>query len=187
MTEKIVSVFGGAHCLPEKESLYFTLAYETGKLLAQAGFTVATGAGSGLMDEVLHGAKEAGGKTIGVGLGWSGTQSKHAMQIEVHDTLSPRQDKLIQLGDAYLALPGGIGTFYEIYNVIVLKRIQEMSLRKPLILISDYFKPQEKVLRDMVQEGFVREEVFTFFSIVQTPLEATEKLCVLISDNMQVR
>lgn len=172
---KVVTVFAGAHCSPEKEVLYLNLAHETGTLLAKNGFTVATGAGSGLMDEVLRGAKEVGGEIVGVGLSWA-TPSKHVTNHTVFDKLSPRQDKLIQLGDAYIALPGGVGTLYEIFNILALKRIEEMPLGKQLILIGDYYDQLDPMIEMMIGEGFVGEAVRSYFHRVKTPKEAINLL-----------
>src|SRR4051812_18552771 len=92
---KTIAVFAASSVSKEKEKYYFDLAYETGKLLAQAGFVVASGAGPGLMDELMHGASEAGGQTIGIGLDLPGRfQSKYTASLSLFAKLSPRQDQL---------------------------------------------------------------------------------------------
>lgn len=174
---KKVSIFAGTHCVKEKESYYFDLAYRTGKLLAERGFTVATGAGPGLMDQALKGAREAGGETIGVGLRIAGRpQSKHITHSTVFDKLSPRQDRLIELGDVYIALPGGVGTLYEILNILALKRIKEVGADKPLILVDGYYGMLENIFQTMITEGFVDSAVHTLYQVVGTPEEAIEMI-----------
>lgn len=182
MKERVV-VFAGNDCKIERQSHYFKMAYATGQLLAGAGFTVITGGGSGLMDETLRGAIEAGGKTIGVALDFPGRkQSVYVHTSELFSTLGPRQNRLISLGDAYIALPGGIGTFYEVNTILALKRVNELPPTKPLVLVGSNFHPLNLILEQMEREGFVNSIVWSYFSIVQTPEEAIH----ILKNNLRV-
>ncbi len=174
---KKVSIFAGNGCSKEKEAHYFAIAHRMGELLAKNNFVTVTGAGAGLMDEALRGAFEAGGHTIGIALNFEGRKpSQYLTDSTVFEKLGPRQDKLIELADAYVALPGGVGTFYEIFNILALKRLKEIPAEKPLILVCDYYKGLQKMLRAMADEGFVEEKVFSLFSLVETPEEALASL-----------
>jgi uncharacterized protein (TIGR00730 family) len=174
---KNVSVFCGASYPKEKKDFFYGIAYETGKQLAEAGFVTITGAGPGLMEEVLRGASENGGNTIGVSLNLPGrVQSKYASQNYGFDKLGPRQDKLIQLGEAYIALPGGVGTLYEILNVIALKRVNEIPPERPLILVCQYYSSLNDMIKEVVKAGFVEEEALNYFTLVDTPKEAAAAL-----------
>jgi len=176
MKKKIV-VFAGSECSPKREKYYYSLAYKTGKLLAEAGFTVVTGGGPGLMNEVSHGATDGGGKTVGVCLDIAGrTQSKYLSEKFMFTHLGPRQDKLLELGDGFLALPGGIGTLHEVVAVLALKRKNEIPPNKPLIIIDGYYQEFRELLEKMQQEGFITENLYSLFTMVKTPEEAIEKL-----------
>lgn len=176
MTKKIV-VFAGNGCRKDKENYYFSLAYKTGKLLAQAGFVVITGGGPGLMNEVSKGADEAGGKTIGICLKRQGQKrSKYLSEKHIYTQLRPRQEKLLSLGDGFIALPGGIGTLYEIVEIMGLKRKGEITLNKPLILVSSYFHPLINELKRMYMEGFVEKELESFYFQASTAEEAVKVL-----------
>lgn len=176
MKKKIV-VFAGNECSIEKEKYYYTLAYKTGKLLTEADFVVVTGGGPGLMNEVCRGAVEAGGKTIGVCLNiLARKQSEFLSERFMYDRLNLRQKKLLELGDGFLALPGGIGTLYEITAVLALKRKNEIPPNKPLILIDGYYQ-EFKILIDKIQyEGFADGSINSLFLMVDTPEEAVERL-----------
>jgi uncharacterized protein (TIGR00730 family) len=180
---KRVAIFSGSECLvKEKNQYYFDLAYKTGKLLAEAGFTVITGAGPGLMDEALRGAKEAGGHTIGIVLNLPNRyQSIHVEESTVFDKLGPRQDKMIEMADAYFALPGGIGTVYEIFNILALKRINEMPVEKPLILIDGYYQSAKDLIENIIQSGFVSDSIHSFYDITATPDEAVKKISIKLN------
>ncbi|MDD5068523.1 MAG: LOG family protein [Candidatus Pacebacteria bacterium] len=174
---KKISVFAGNDCFKERQKHYFGLAYQTGKLLAENKFITVTGAGTGLMEEVSRGAFEAGGETMGIGLDFGGrVQSKYVKTIEIFKNLGPRQEKLITLADAYIALPGGVGTFFEIYNILGLKRLGEIPKDMPLILISDYFSMIQETLEKMMEEGFLEKSASSLYTIVNTPEEAMEIL-----------
>lgn len=176
MSRKIV-VFAGNGCRKEREDYYFSLAFKTGRLLSRAGFVVVTGGGPGLMNEVSRGAYDTGGKTIGICLEKQGReQSKYLSEKTVYNKLRPRQEKLLSLGDGFVALPGGIGTLYEITEIMGLKRKGELPLTKPLVLISSYFHPFINELKRMYHEGFVTKELDSFYFQANTPEEAIKIL-----------
>lgn len=179
--QKNIVVFAGNDCKKEKELYYFNLAYKTGKLLANAGFATVTGGGPGLMNETMRGAFENSGKTIGIRLKIPGrSHSEYATEHLVFDALNPRQEKLLALGDAFVSLPGGIGTIYEIAAVLALKRKGEIPEEKPLILIDEYFAPYKKMMENMVEEGFLNHDFREYFQYVKTPEEAITILKTLI-------
>ncbi len=132
-----VSVFGSANLKLSSEA--DQQAYHLGKLLGEQGFAVMTGGYTGTMEAVSRGAKEAGGKVIGV----------TSDEIEAYRPMGPNQwvteewrcktfrerlDKLVEFCDAAVALPGGLGTMVEIgltWNHLVIHTIDP----KPLVLI----------------------------------------------------
>lgn len=178
MPKKKITVFAGNECQKEKEKYYFSLAYQTGKLLANAGFTVVTGGGPGLMNEVSRGAWENGGETIGICLALA--NRKHSSYLsfqEMYHQLNKRQERLLALGDGYLALPGGIGTMYEIMAVLALKRKKEIPWEKPFMIIdSKYYQEFRDLLSKMEKEGFVDKDLVLLFSFAETPEEAVISL-----------
>lgn len=169
--KKKVAVFGGAAC--SNEAYYYAIARETGKLLAESGFVTVTGAGPGMMDETLRGAHIGNGQTIGVALAIKERKkSQFAHEEYVFDTLNPRQDKLISLSDAYIALPGGIGTLYEVMAVLAMKRLSEIPRDTPLILVDNYFLDLEHLFTKVMAEGFVETSLRDLYTLVKTPTEA---------------
>lgn len=175
--KKNVVVFAGNECVKQKEKYYFGLAYETGKLLAKAGYVTVTGGGPGLMNEVSRGAMENGGETIGICLTVAGrVHSNFLTTRELFEQLAPRQDRLISLGDALIALPGGIGTLYEVFAVIALKRKLDIAKEKPMILVDGFFGKFEQLMEHVYQNGFAQQSVKKLYSLVKTPKEALKIL-----------
>lgn len=168
-----VVVFAGNDCLVEKQNYYFSLAYKTGALLAQNGFTTVSGGGPGLMDESMRGAFQNGGKTIAVCLEVEGRkQTKFASEKLIFKVLNERQNKLINFGDAFIALPGGVGTLYEIFAILALKRKGEILNNRPMILVDSYFDLLIPFLNKMMKEGFIDNSLNNHYKFVSTAEEA---------------
>lgn len=177
MVKKKIAVFAGNECGKEKEKYYYSLAYNTGKLLAQNNFVTVTGGGPGLMNEVMRGAYENKGTTIGIRLSVPGRKhSEFATEFFLFSDLNLRQTELLSMADGFLALPGGVGTLYEIFAVVALKRKGELDKKKPLILIDGYYEELELLMGKMHKEGFAAEEVKSFYERVKTPMEAVKML-----------
>ena len=136
MTKKI-SVFGGAS--PDPGSEPYQQAYELGKLLGSAGFTVLTGGYMGTMEATSRGASEAGAHVIGV----TCQEIEHYRPVGpnewveeewAYETLIDRIKALVTHCDGAIALPGGAGTLTEIcmtWNHLIINSIEP----KPMILM----------------------------------------------------
>jgi len=136
---RIVTIFGSSKPLEGDNS--YRLAYDLGLTLAQAGWTVCNGGYQGTMEAAAKGAKAAGGKTIGVTCTIFGRSGPNAYLDEVIETsdLFERVRKLMDLGRAYVVLPGGSGTLVELALVweMVAKRLIPP---KPIVLLSRFWE-----------------------------------------------
>ena len=137
MAPPIVSVFGGS--APKPDSPAYNEAWALGGALARAGYTVATGGYSGVMEAASRGAHEAGGHVIGVTCGliedWKGLRANRWVKEEVRfATLRERLGHLVEFCDAAVALPGGVGTLSEIALTWSLLQTGEIR-RKPFVLL----------------------------------------------------
>ena len=141
MNEKIITIFGTGRTRPGDAA--HTLAYKIGKLLAQAGFTIANGGYGGTMLAAAKGAAEAGGKIIGVTCSaFKGGKANEFISREiVTGSLDERLDTLLKLGQAYVVLPGGTGTLLELANVWELKNKGFLEADKPIILVGGFWRP----------------------------------------------
>lgn len=141
MDKKTITIFGTSKA-KEGDSTY-KLAYETGELLAQAGFTIANGGYGGTMLAAAKGAAEANGEVIGVTCSaFKGSKANEYISREVNTaSLDERLDTLIQLGRAYIVLLGGTGTLLELAKVWELKNKGFLKTNKPIILLGSFWKP----------------------------------------------
>ena len=141
MSEKIITIFGTGRA-KEGDSAY-QLAYEVGKLLAEAGFTIANGGYGGTMLAAAKGAAETDGEIVGVTCSAfkNSTANKYVTREIVTGSLDERLDTLIKLGQAYVVLPGGTGTLLELAKVWELKNKGFLKTNKPIILLGGFWKP----------------------------------------------
>ena len=135
----VVTVFGSSR--PAPGSAEYETARQLGAALAQAGFTVATGGYGGTMEGVSRGAREAGGRTIGVTAKVFHAPANAWVEEEIRvETWQERLFKLIELGAGYVVLPGGTGTLVEL--AVVWEWLNKGFLReKPLVILGDYWQP----------------------------------------------
>jgi len=145
MAEKVIIIFGTARAKPGER--IYKLAEQTGKLLAEAGFTIANGGYGGTMLAAAKGAAEAGGGVIGVTCSVFGREAnKYVSREIVTGSLDERLDTLIKLGRGYVVLPGGTGTLLELAMVWELKNKGFLETGKPVILLGEFWKPLVKVI-----------------------------------------
>ncbi len=126
----------------------FKLAEETGKVLAQAGFTIVNGGYGGTMLAAAKGASQAGGKIIGVTCSAfkKSKPNQYITREVLTNSLDKRLDTLIELGQAYIVLPGGTGTLLEFAKVWELKNKGFIEKKKPIILIGKFWNPLIELL-----------------------------------------
>lgn len=154
-------------------------AYEVGQGLARRGIGLVYGAGgSGLMGAVSQGALDAGGEVIGViprsmvELEWG---RNDLTTTHVVETMHERKALMAELSDAFLALPGGLGTLEEIYEVWSWRYIGFND--DPVgLLDSTFWAPFLTGMRGMVRAGFVRPAVMDDLVVADRLDDALEML-----------
>src|SRR5215210_1514790 len=146
-----ITIFGGSRVEPESDE--YLAARELGRALARRGLSVVTGGYNGVMEAVSRGAKEAGGHVIGVTVDVIARNFERLpnsfLDQEVRTAaLLERIDKMVELGAAYVVLPGGAGTLAElgiVWNLALLGALQD----KPIVIVGPGW---ERVLRTMIAE-----------------------------------
>jgi hypothetical protein len=148
-----VSIFGSTRVKPEDE--VYQKAERIGQLIAENGFGVITGGGSGVMEAANKGASLAGGKSIGLNIELPLEQTPNPYtntNLRFH-YFFVRKVMFIKYAVAYIILPGGFGTMDELFESITL--IQTHKIRPfPVILVgSKYWKG----LLDWIKEVVLKE------------------------------
>lgn len=152
-----VCVFCGAR--PGKSSVWMPFALEVGKTLAQRGFGVIYGGGGvGLMGAVARGALQEQGQVIGVipNLLMAQEQGNLAVtRLERVDSMAERKTRMIDLADAFLTLPGGLGTLDELFEVMTLRQIGFHQKPNAILNADGYFDGLISLLEGFTERGFV--------------------------------
>jgi hypothetical protein len=138
---EIVTVFGTGRAQPGEPA--FILAEEVGRALALAGFAIANGGYGGTMYAAAKGAAEAGGTVIGVTCrAFKNSAANEFVTREVvTDSLEERLHNLVEIGQAYVVLPGGTGTLLELATVWELKNKGFLDRTRPVILVGEFWRP----------------------------------------------
>jgi uncharacterized protein (TIGR00730 family) len=168
-----VTVFGSAR-FPEGHPFY-ALGRAVGQRLAEAGFTVMTGGGPGLMEAANRGAREAGGRSIGCNIRLPVEQRPNAYLDRWLEFryFFVRKLMLIKYSYAFVALPGGFGTLDELFETLVL--IQTKKVKDfPVILVGrEYWAPLTEFLSDrLVRSETISPGDVNLFSITDSAEEA---------------
>lgn len=135
-------------------------AFELGRSLARAGWIVRTGAGRSpsLMGCVVDGARAEGGRVEGVILDRFLRLLHPAMRdASVVKTMARRKEGLMRRARAVIVLPGGYGTFDELFNVLVLRQIG--VYHGPIVVVDfdHYFTPLRAVIAQMRRHDFIHD------------------------------
>jgi hypothetical protein len=140
MPEPVITIFGTRKATPGDK--YYDLAFQLGKKLAENGFTIANGGYTGTMLAAAKGASTNNGKVIGVTCAlFKGKANQFVTDQIVAQNLDDRLKKLIDLGDAYIILPGGTGTLLELAMVWELKNKNILNNNKPILLLNSFYDP----------------------------------------------
>jgi uncharacterized protein (TIGR00730 family) len=152
---------------------YLESARQMGAAIAGRGLSIVYGAGStGMMGAVADGALEAGGEVIGVIPEIFATpQLMHSglTKLEIVASMHVRKARLAELADAFIALPGGFGTFEELFEMLTWAQIG--LHRKPVGLLNTlaYFDPLLHMVEHARKEGFLYDEHAFLLSHAPTP------------------
>ena len=172
-----VAIFGYADT--KNTDNLFKDVFETSKRLAQAGYTIVDGGGPGVMLAASMGAKEGGGKVIGVTLypkdmkNFEGKDPNNLLDKEIKtDTYIERTLTLMKQGQVYIVFKGGTGTISEFGMAWGLARLY-FGHHKPLLLYGKYWK---KIIKAFKDNMMIRPEELKVFKIVTSPDEVLDAI-----------
>lgn len=161
-------------------------ARKIGELLARNKITMVFGGGNvGLMGTVADSALQNGGEVIGISTQHVISRNEPAHE-EVHmkivDGLNARKQEMFELSDAFIILPGGVGTLDEITDIMTKQQVGESC--KPILILNTakYWNFLGQILTHMEQEGFINSVSDYNIIVANTPTELMGKL--LDDDNL---
>ena len=155
-------------------------AYAVGEMLAKNGIRMVFGGGNvGLMGTVANGALDNGGVVKGVS-----TDDVIALQEPAHDGaemqivsgVNERKQLMYEMSDAFIILPGGIGTLNELSDIMTMQQIGETD--KPLFFlnVNNFWNPLSELIKHMMDNGFVVKTDNYHFYAASTVEELTKQI-----------
>ena len=173
-----ICVFGGAR--DEAGEAYFTLGETLGRAMAERGHTLVFGGGGhGLMGAVARGAAARGGKIVSVvpyffnapGLLYEAPTETLRME-----TMAERKAIMRERSDAFIALPGGVGTMEEILEVITLRTLGRLAKPAAFLDAEDYWRPMLSALGAAADKGFAGSDLLRAFGTFTDARECLDYL-----------
>ena len=143
--------------------VYFDAAEHLGRAIARRGWKLVYGGNNvGMMGRLADAVRAADGKVIGITprlLLDKGIADEKCDELVVTDSMRQRKQILEERGDAFITLPGGIGTFEEIFEILVARSLGYHD--KPIVLlnINGYYDPLLHMMDHAVKERFIRDGV----------------------------
>ncbi|MCA9290539.1 MAG: TIGR00730 family Rossman fold protein [Phycisphaerales bacterium] len=157
-----------------------------GGAIAARGFDLVYGGGSiGLMGEIARAARAGGGRVVGIithrllemEQGWDGCD-----ELVVVDTMRERKRLLAERGDAFVILPGGIGTYEEFFEILVGRQLGEHDKPIGIVNAHGYFNPLVAMIEHAVEHRFVRDGVHDLFVIDPDPAHVLAAVGASLAD-----
>lgn len=157
------------------DEAYLEAARELGRVLAVAGSEVVYGGGgAGSMGALADGALAAGGRVTGVlprfmdEIEWG---HRAVSEMVLVDTMHERKQRMLELSGAVVALPGGCGTFEELFEAITWKRLGLWGGAVVMVDVLGYYRPVAELLERCVEQRFMRPEHRALWTLAPGPAE----------------
>jgi hypothetical protein len=172
-----VAIFGSSRMLPG--SYYYEQAVELGKRLSDAGFTVITGGGPGIMEGANKGAKQGKGKSVGLNIEIPAEQTPNSYQ---DISLSfryffIRKLMFVKYSSAFIIFPGGFGTMDELFEALTLSQTKKIGVFPIILFGKDYWKGLTDWFRStLIPNNTIAAEDLGLISFVDSADEACEVL-----------
>jgi uncharacterized protein (TIGR00730 family) len=170
---RAVSVFGSARV--SRDSAEYALGTEVGRLLVEAGYAVITGGGPGAMEAANRGACDAEGVSVGLGIELPFEQSMNDwVDLGVNFRyFFARKTMFVKYAQGFIVLPGGFGTFDELFEALCLVQTRKVTSFPVVLLGTEYWGGLVAWLRERVlAEGKIAEADLRLFTLTDDPAEA---------------
>lgn len=175
---KTICVFAGSN--PGVNEEYKRKAAELGEYMAKQGIGLVYGGSRvGLMGTVADALMAGGGKAVGVmpsGLFSGEVVHQNLTELIEVSGMHERKAKMSELADGYIAMPGGFGTYEELFEVLCWAQIGIHQKPIGLYNVNGYFEPMMKMVKYSIQEGFSNESHLKLIHSSSRPDELIEQM-----------
>ena len=148
------------------DEIYTKLAYQLGCAIANNNHTLVFGGGdTGMMGACAIGVYDNDGKSLGIAPEWIGNFEplcETCSEFIYVDSMDERKNKFVENSDAFIIVPGGIGTLDEFFECITLKKLKKHDKKIVVFNINGFYDTMFKMIDEMGEKGFLykQEELF---------------------------
>jgi uncharacterized protein (TIGR00730 family) len=178
-----IGVFGSARTRPDAHD--YGMAEQVGRRLAEEGFAVITGGGPGAMEAANKGASEAGGASVGLGIELpfeAGLNAWVDKGINFRYFFA-RKTMFVKYAQGFVVLPGGLGTFDELFEALTLVQTQKVTSFPIVLMGVDYWSGLLAWLRDTVlAEGKINPQDLEMLTLTDEVEEAVAMMVAARED-----
>ena len=168
-----ICVFCGSQ--PGVNSAYAEAAREMGHLLAETNITLIFGGGmTGIMGALADAVLEKGGRAIGVipeSMNIPKVVHENLTELIVMPNMYSRKVKMFKLSDAFIALPGGLGTLDELFEALTLSQLGYEPKPIGILNVAGYYNPLVELIDHAIEAGFVKLRYRDVFTVQETPAD----------------
>ena len=175
-----VSIFGSARTQPDNK--YFKLAEQIAYKLTAKGYGVITGGGPGIMEAANMGARKGNGRSVGININLPFEQGANLFidtdKLITFDHFFVRKVMFMKYAQGFIVLPGGFGTFDELFEAITLIQTEKIG-KFPIILVgTDYWKGLIQWIKEVMlkEEKNINAEDLDLFVLVDTAEDAVSQI-----------
>lgn len=162
------------------DRFYFDAARQLGQAIARQGWVLVYGGNYvGCMASLADGAREMGGKVVGITPRLfvdENLADTLCDELIVTDSMRQRKQLLEQRADAFIAFPGGLGTLEELFEILVGKQLNYHQ--KPIVLLNlrDFYTPLLQLIRKGIEQNFIREHAWKLIRVADSIEQTIEHL-----------
>lgn len=182
-----VTVFGSARF--DENHLYYKMAREIGKKIAELGFTTMTGGGPGIMEAANRGAFENGGASVGcnIKLPFEQAPNPYTQTSITFSYFFIRKVLLVKYSYAFIIMPGGFGTQDEFFETLTLAQTKVINDFPIVVMGKEYYEPFHHWLDHMIAEGTIAADDRKFMLFTDSVDEAMEHISKYVNKNYKVK
>ncbi len=171
----VICVYGAASAKIDEAYMRDTVVL--GEKMAERGHSLVFGAGgSGLMGAIAQGVSHKGGHVKGV-IPTFFTKSNveivspHCDEVVYTETMRERKQEMEDSADAFIMVPGGIGTFEEFFEILTAKQLLQHNKPIAVYNINGYFNELQYMMEKSIEKKFINEGCRTLYTVFDDPDE----------------
>lgn len=157
------------------DNKYYDAAENLGRLMAARGHGLVFGGGAqGLMGAAVRGVSSCGGYSLGIAPTFfdkPGILFKECTEFIFTDDMRTRKQLMEERSDAFIMVPGGIGTYEEFFEILTLKQLGQINKPIAVFNVNGCYDLLCRLLEDMVKNGFMKASCLNIFGVFADPEE----------------